>query len=65
MVRQAHNRNSDVIPSVSSDEVHVILKLYEILGIEVATIVNEFQEPGTYNYQLPIINYRLGFISIN
>lgn len=65
MVRQAHNRNSDVIPSVSSDEVYVILKLYEILGREVATIVNEFQNAGSYNYQLPIINYHQEFISIN
>lgn len=65
MVRQAHNRNSDVIPSVSSDEVYVILKLYEILEREVATIVNEFQNAGSYNYQLPIINYHQEFISIN
>jgi len=59
MVRQAHHDNSDVIPSLSRDELHVSLKIYDILGREVATLVNEYQKPGTYNYQFSIRNYQL------
>jgi len=59
MVRQAHHDNSDVIPSLSRDELHVSLKIYDILGREVATLVDEYQKPGTYNYQFSISNYQL------
>ena len=59
MVRQAHHDNSDVIPSLSRDELHVSLKIYDILGREVATLVDEYQKPGTYNYQFSIRNYQL------
>jgi hypothetical protein len=41
------------------DEVHVTLKIYDILGREVATLVDEYQKPGTYNYQFSISNYQL------
>jgi photosystem II stability/assembly factor-like uncharacterized protein len=51
--------NSDVIPSLSRDEVHVTLKIYDLLGREVATLVDEYQKPGTYNYQLSTSNYQL------
>jgi hypothetical protein len=59
MVRQAHHDNANVIPSLSRDDVHVTLKVYDILGREVATLVNEYQKPGTYNYQFSIGNYQL------
>jgi len=59
MVRQAHHNNADVIPSLSRDDIHVTLKVYDILGREVAILVNEFQKPGTYNYQFSIGNYQL------
>ncbi|MBK8551286.1 MAG: T9SS type A sorting domain-containing protein [Ignavibacteria bacterium] len=37
----------------------VTLKIYDVLGHEVATLVNENQNRGTYNYQLSIVNYQL------
>jgi len=58
-VRLSNHNNTDVIPSLSSDEVHVTLKIYDLLGREVATLVDEYQKPGTYNYQLSTSNYKL------
>jgi len=40
-------------------ESFVTIKIYDLLGKEVATLVNEFQKPGTYNYQLSTSNYQL------
>ncbi|MBK8551568.1 MAG: T9SS type A sorting domain-containing protein [Ignavibacteria bacterium] len=37
----------------------VSLKVYDVLGNEVATLVNEKQNPGTYNYQFSTVNYQL------
>lgn len=37
----------------------VTLKIYDIIGREVATLVNEYQKPGVYNYQFSINNYKL------
>jgi hypothetical protein len=37
----------------------VSLKVYDGLGREVVTLVNETLEPGTYNYQLSTVNYQL------
>ncbi|MEW6702013.1 MAG: PQQ-binding-like beta-propeller repeat protein [Bacteroidota bacterium] len=37
----------------------VSLKIYDILGREVATLVNEYQQPGIYNSQFSIRNYQL------
>ncbi len=36
---------------------HVILKLYDVLGNEMATLVNEEQNAGVHNYELGIGNY--------
>ncbi|MFA7420013.1 MAG: S8 family serine peptidase [Melioribacteraceae bacterium] len=37
----------------------VLLKVYDILGNEVATLVNEFKQIGIYNSQFSIRNYQL------
>jgi len=37
----------------------VSLKLYDITGVEIATLVNEEKEAGVYNYELGINNYAL------
>ena len=37
----------------------VTLKVYDLLGKEVATLVNEYEQAGTYNYQFSIRNYQL------
>ena len=38
---------------------HVILKVYDMLGREVATLVNEYKQPGNYNCELRIENGEL------
>ncbi len=42
-----------------SENRFVTLKIFDVLGNEVATLVNEKQNPGTYNYQLSTVNYQL------
>ena len=37
----------------------ISLKVYDVLGNEVAILVNERQNAGSYNYQLSTINYQL------
>ncbi|MBK8551938.1 MAG: endonuclease [Ignavibacteria bacterium] len=37
----------------------VTLKLYDVRGNEIATLINEKQNPGVYNYQLSTVNYQL------
>ncbi|MCK9209627.1 MAG: T9SS type A sorting domain-containing protein [Ignavibacteriaceae bacterium] len=37
----------------------VTLKVYDLLGNEVAMLVNEWKEAGSYNYELRIRNYEL------
>ena len=37
----------------------VTLKLFDVLGNEVATLVNEYQQAGRHNYELGIRNYEL------
>lgn len=37
----------------------VTLKVYDMLGREVAVLVNEVQQPGNYNSQFSIVNYQL------
>lgn len=38
---------------------HVVLKIFDVLGNEVATLVNEEKEPGIYHSQFSIINSQL------
>jgi len=35
----------------------VTLKIYDILGKEIATLINEFQKAGTYETQFPDNQY--------
>jgi len=37
----------------------VSLKVFDVLGNEVAALVNEFQQPGMYHYKFGISNYKL------
>ena len=37
----------------------VSLKVYDVLGNEVAVIVNERKNPGSYNYEFSTVNYQL------
>lgn len=37
-----------IVDALSVAEVHVSLKVYDVLGREVATLVNEYKQPGTY-----------------
>lgn len=41
------------------NESFVTLKIYDILGNEVATLVNEYQKPGTYNAKFRVQNSEL------
>jgi len=42
-----------------SDWEFVSLKIFDLLGKEVATLVNERLAPGSYNYQFSTVNYQL------
>jgi hypothetical protein len=37
----------------------VTLKIYNVLGNEIATLVDEYQTRGSYSYQLSAVNYQL------
>ena len=47
------------IPSASGGGL-VVLKVYDVLGNEVATLVNEEKAPGTYNIKFNAINLSSG-----
>lgn len=38
---------------------HISLKIYDVLGREVATLIDEYKQPGTYTYQLSVSDYQL------
>ncbi|MHB8906928.1 MAG: S8 family serine peptidase, partial [Melioribacteraceae bacterium] len=50
---------STVISYQLSAPSKVTLKVYDLLGREVATLVNEYQLAGSYNSQFSILNYQL------
>ncbi|MEZ4690443.1 MAG: T9SS type A sorting domain-containing protein [Ignavibacteria bacterium] len=35
------------------------MKVYDVLGNEIATLVNETKPAGSYNYQFSTVNYQL------
>ena len=43
-----------------SEPGNVTLKVYDVLGREVATLVNEFKQPGKYHSQFSISNLNIG-----
>jgi hypothetical protein len=49
-----NHKNFSSISSHRNDNVHVSLKVYDILGREVADLVNEAQSPGTYSVKFTI-----------
>lgn len=48
-----------VVDALSKAEVQVTLKVFDMLGREIATLVNEYKQPGFYNYKFSIINFQL------
>ena len=53
-------RISYTIPSnVKGETINVTLKVYDVLGREVTTLVNENKQPGNYNSQFSIRNSQL------
>ena len=50
---------STVIRYSLSENSFVTLKVYDVIGNEVATLVSEKQNSGTYNYQFSNVNYQL------
>jgi uncharacterized lipoprotein YddW (UPF0748 family) len=51
---------ANFIPDLSRDDVHVTLKVYDVLGREVATLVNENKPAGIYNVQCIMNNASSG-----
>ncbi|MDP3581012.1 MAG: T9SS type A sorting domain-containing protein, partial [Ignavibacteria bacterium] len=48
------------IPSnVKGETINVTLKVYDLLGREVATLVDEVKQPGYYNSKFSIRNFQL------
>ena len=63
-------QSSLTIPSVIASEAKqsqiVTLKVYDILGNEVATLVNEEKQAGVYEVEFDAsVNYQVEFISTN
>jgi len=50
---------STVISYSLSENSFVSLKVYDVIGNEVAALVNEKQNSGTYSYQFSTVNYQL------
>jgi len=49
------------IPSnnISNDKLFVTLKIYDVIGNDIATLVNDYQTPGIYNYNFSLTNHKL------
>lgn len=52
------NPNTDIRYSLIENGL-VTLKLYDVRGQEIATLVNEVQSRGNHNYQFSTVNYQL------
>ena len=46
-----HQNNSEIPGQARNDNPHVVIKVFDILGREVATLVNEKQRPGNYQVE--------------
>ncbi|MBK8553732.1 MAG: T9SS type A sorting domain-containing protein [Ignavibacteria bacterium] len=52
--------NPETVISYSlSENRFITLKVFDVLGNEIATLVNEKQNSGNYNYQFSTVNYQL------
>lgn len=52
------NPSTTIKYSIPKSEL-VTIKVFDILGKEIATLVNEYKQAGTYNYTLSTMNYTL------
>ena len=52
MLNSFQHQNNETPNQVRGDNVNVVLKVYDILGRELATLVNKEQKPGSYEVEL-------------
>jgi len=55
-----HLNDSEIPKQVRDDNTYVTLKVYDVVGREVATIVNQQQKPGKYSVQFDASNLSSG-----
>jgi len=60
MLNLFQHLNSATPDQARSDNAHVTLRIYDILGNQVETLVNEKQSAGNYNYTWDASNYSSG-----
>lgn len=59
-LRQMTDQHDNVTLSLSKDDIQVTLKIFDILGREVATLINEKQSPGNYEVKFDASNLPSG-----
>ncbi|MCB0730874.1 MAG: T9SS type A sorting domain-containing protein, partial [Ignavibacteriae bacterium] len=55
-----HLNNSEIPKQVRDDNLNVSLKIYDILGREIKTLLNKLQKPGNYEIQWNASNFPSG-----